>query len=57
MKPQIVGTPTEYKDLMVQYWDANPLKRYDIKNLNDKIKEIRNSYYQNENKEQNINFN
>ncbi|CAI2192864.1 19716_t:CDS:2, partial [Funneliformis geosporum] len=44
MRPQIVqGTPTEYKNLMVQCWDADPSKRHDIKNLNDKIKKIRKS--------------
>ncbi|CAI2188755.1 18151_t:CDS:2, partial [Funneliformis geosporum] len=49
MRPQIVqGTPTEYKNLMVQCWNADPLKRYDIDTLDDKITEIQKSYYQNE---------
>ncbi|CAI2184110.1 8324_t:CDS:2, partial [Funneliformis geosporum] len=57
MRPQIVQeTPTEYKNLMVQCWDADPLKRYDIDTLYDKITKILKSYYQNENEEQNINF-
>ncbi|CAI2169664.1 20089_t:CDS:2, partial [Funneliformis geosporum] len=46
MRPQIVqGTPTEYKNLMIQCWDADPLKRYDIKNLHDKITEILKSFF------------
>ncbi|CAI2170224.1 17381_t:CDS:2 [Funneliformis geosporum] len=58
MRPQIVqGTPTEIRNLMVKCWDADPLKRCDIDTLDDKITEIQKSYYQNENKEQIINFN
>src|SRR4051794_37196898 len=39
MRPHIVqGTPTEYKNLMVKCWDADPLKRYDIDILYDMIK-------------------
>jgi hypothetical protein len=31
MRPEIVSeTPIEYKNLMVQCWDADPLKRLDI---------------------------
>ncbi|CAI2176531.1 3517_t:CDS:2 [Funneliformis geosporum] len=52
MRPKIVsGTPLEYANLMVQCWDADPLKRYDIDTLNDIIREIDKSYYQNENDE------
>ncbi|CAI2182273.1 3682_t:CDS:2, partial [Funneliformis geosporum] len=58
MRPPIVpGTPTEYKNIMVQCWDADPLKRPEIFTLTNKIFEIKKSYYQNENKEQNTNFN
>ncbi|CAI2191829.1 7619_t:CDS:2, partial [Funneliformis geosporum] len=42
--PQIVqGTPTEIRNLMVKCWDADPLKRYDIDILHDKITEIQKS--------------
>ncbi|RGB40020.1 hypothetical protein C1646_688689 [Rhizophagus diaphanus] len=45
MRPKIVpGTPLEYKNLMVQCWDADPLKRPDIKFLLNKIEEIHQSY-------------
>ncbi|CAI2170437.1 5132_t:CDS:2 [Funneliformis geosporum] len=44
MRPQIVqGTPTEYKNLMIQCWDADPLKRPDINTLQDKSIEIQKS--------------
>ncbi|CAI2173957.1 9393_t:CDS:2 [Funneliformis geosporum] len=57
MRPPIVkGTLTEYKDLMVQCWDADPLKRLDLDTLHDKITKIQKSYYQNKN-EENVNFN
>src|SRR2546423_10933872 len=47
MRPKIVpGTPLEYKSLMEQCWDADPLKRPDINTLNRKFSEI-NSHYQN----------
>ncbi|CAI2173043.1 14653_t:CDS:2 [Funneliformis geosporum] len=50
VRPKLVpGTPLEYANLIVQCWDADPLKRYDIDTLDDKIKEIRKSSYQNEN--------
>ncbi|CAI2193129.1 17722_t:CDS:1, partial [Funneliformis geosporum] len=58
MRPQIVqGTPMLYKNLIIQCWDADPLKRHNINTLKDKVTEIQTLYYQNENKEQNINFN
>ncbi|CAI2177436.1 16239_t:CDS:2 [Funneliformis geosporum] len=57
VRPEIIpGTPLEYAYLMVQCWDADPLKRHDIVTLFDQILEIQKSYYKNENKEQNINF-
>ncbi|RIA96669.1 kinase-like domain-containing protein [Glomus cerebriforme] len=47
MRPKIIpDIPLEYKNLMEQCWDANPLKRHDIVTLRKKIREI-NSYYQN----------
>ena len=47
IRPKIVsGTPLEYKNLMKQCWDADPLKRPDIKTLNKKMREI-SLYYQN----------
>src|ERR1043165_6933377 len=45
MRPKIVsGTPFEYECLMKQCWDADPLKRPDIKTLCDKMNEITLSY-------------
>ncbi|RGB38868.1 kinase-like domain-containing protein [Rhizophagus diaphanus] len=47
IRPKIVlGTPVEYKNLMEQCWDADPLKRPDIYTLWKKIQEM-NLYYQN----------
>src|SRR5688572_19142296 len=47
MRPKIVpGTPLEYKSLMEQCWDADPLKRPDINSLISKINEL-NFHYQN----------
>ncbi|EXX51332.1 Cdc15p [Rhizophagus irregularis DAOM 197198w] len=47
IRPKIVpGTPLEYKNLMVQCWDADPLKRPDVNVLNKKMQKI-NLYYQN----------
>jgi serine/threonine protein kinase len=46
IRPKIVpGTPLEYKNLMTQCWDADPLKRTDIDTLWVKIREL-NLYYQ-----------
>ncbi|RGB23877.1 kinase-like domain-containing protein [Rhizophagus diaphanus] len=46
IRPKIVpGTPLEYKNLMKQCWDADPLKRPDITTLWNKIKEINLSYH------------
>ncbi|RGB32317.1 kinase-like domain-containing protein [Rhizophagus diaphanus] len=45
-RPKIVpGTPLEYKNLMKQCWDADPLKRPDIGTLRWKINQI-NLFYQ-----------
>ncbi|RIA87627.1 hypothetical protein C1645_776859, partial [Glomus cerebriforme] len=45
MRPKILPeTPLEYKNLMEQCWDANPLKRPDIPTLWKKIREIQTSY-------------
>ncbi|CAB4424255.1 unnamed protein product [Rhizophagus irregularis] len=45
MRPEIMSDiPLEYKNLMVQCWDADPLKRLDIQSLWDKIREIHLSY-------------
>ncbi|POG62461.1 kinase-like domain-containing protein [Rhizophagus irregularis DAOM 181602=DAOM 197198] len=47
IRPKIVpGTPLEYKNLMKECWDADPLKRPDADTLCDKIQKI-NVYYQN----------
>ena len=46
MRPKIVSEiPLEYKSLMKQCWDSNPLKRPDIITLRNKIREIK-TYYQ-----------
>ncbi|POG72941.1 kinase-like domain-containing protein [Rhizophagus irregularis DAOM 181602=DAOM 197198] len=48
MRPNIIpGTPLEYKSLMKQSWDADPLKRPDAYTLWKKLYEI-NLYYLNE---------
>ncbi|EXX63628.1 Mkk1p [Rhizophagus irregularis DAOM 197198w] len=47
IRPKIVpGTPLEYKNLMIQCWDSDPLKRPDTKTLEEKMGKI-NLYYQN----------
>ncbi|CAB4436710.1 unnamed protein product [Rhizophagus irregularis] len=47
IRPKIVpGTPLEYKNLMKECWDADPLKRPDAYTLCNKIQKI-NLYYQN----------
>ncbi|RGB41907.1 kinase-like domain-containing protein [Rhizophagus diaphanus] len=47
IRPKIVpGTPLEYKNLMEQCWDADPLKRPNIRTLWGEIKRI-NILYQN----------
>ncbi|PKC67379.1 kinase-like protein [Rhizophagus irregularis] len=47
MRPKIISEiPSEYKSLMEQCWDADPLKRPDINTLRFKMNEIM-SYYQN----------
>jgi serine/threonine protein kinase len=46
IRPKIIpGTPLDYKNLMIQCWDANPLNRPDVETLQDKIREL-NLYYQ-----------
>ncbi|CAB4403442.1 unnamed protein product [Rhizophagus irregularis] len=47
IRPKIISEiPSEYRNLMEQCWDANPLKRPDIKTLHKKMNEIM-SYYRN----------
>ncbi|RGB22544.1 kinase-like domain-containing protein [Rhizophagus diaphanus] len=47
LRPKIISEiPSEYKSLMEQCWDANPLKRPETRALLEKIIEIK-SYYQN----------
>ncbi|POG70194.1 kinase-like domain-containing protein [Rhizophagus irregularis DAOM 181602=DAOM 197198] len=47
IRPKIISEiPSEYKSLMEQCWDANPLKRPDINTLCNKMNEIK-SYYRN----------
>ncbi|POG72687.1 hypothetical protein GLOIN_2v1592734 [Rhizophagus irregularis DAOM 181602=DAOM 197198] len=47
IRPKIISEiPSEYKSLMEQCWDANPLKRPDTDTLWEKISEIK-TYYQN----------
>jgi serine/threonine protein kinase len=47
IRPKIVpGTPLEYKNLMKECWDADPLKRPDIYALEEKMDKIK-LYYQN----------
>jgi hypothetical protein len=46
IRPRIVsGTPLEYKNLMKQCWDADPLKRPDTYTLWEQMQEM-NIYYQ-----------
>ncbi|PKY35062.1 hypothetical protein RhiirB3_455400 [Rhizophagus irregularis] len=50
MRPKIVPeTPLEYKLLMKQCWNADPLKRPNIKTLRKQIREIHLSYQNMEN--------
>src|SRR5438034_387662 len=51
IRPKIVsGTPLEYKNLMKQCWDADPLKRPNINTLFKKIRKL-NLHYQNKSNE------
>ncbi|PKC71361.1 kinase-like protein [Rhizophagus irregularis] len=43
----VLGTPSGYRELMEQCWNANPLKRPDINVLLNDIREIKRSYYEN----------
>jgi serine/threonine protein kinase len=57
IRPRIVGgTPLEYENLMIQCWDANPLKRPKMNTLLNKISEI-NASYQNVSDELQTNIN
>ncbi len=50
MRPKVIPeTPIEYKKLMKQCWDADPLKRPDVRTLRNEIGKIRKLYFQNEN--------
>jgi len=54
MRPKIVsGTPLEYKELMEQCWDADPVKRPDIVSLFRKMREMKRINYQNEEQQAN----
>ncbi|PKC53517.1 hypothetical protein RhiirA1_479140, partial [Rhizophagus irregularis] len=49
--PKIVpGTPLEYKNLIEQCWDVDPLKRPDVYTLKNEIKKINISYQNNPSK-------
>ena len=55
MRPKIIPeTPLEYKKLMKQCWDSNPLKRPDTMTLFKEMDKIY-KYYQSTNEEQLIN--
>src|SRR2546423_852693 len=48
IRPKIVpGIPLEYKNLMIQCWDANPAKRPTTKSLFEKISAMKKNSYQN----------
>ncbi|CAB5188638.1 unnamed protein product [Rhizophagus irregularis] len=52
MRPKTIpDTPLEYKELMEQCWDANPMIRPDISTLFNKISNIYRWYCQNENEQ------
>jgi hypothetical protein len=54
MRPKVMpGTPSTYKELMEQCWDADPTKRPDIMTLWSKFIDLRKLSYQSE--EQQIN--
>jgi serine/threonine protein kinase len=45
IRPKIISeTPLEYMNLMVQCWDADPLKRPSIRNIQKRLREIDLSY-------------
>ncbi|RGB30573.1 kinase-like domain-containing protein [Rhizophagus diaphanus] len=51
IRPKIISEiPLEYKSLMEQCWDANPLKRPDANTLLEKMSEIKTYYQNNQNK-------
>jgi serine/threonine protein kinase len=54
MRPQIVpDTPLEYRNLMEQCWDTDPLKRPDISTLLKEIQEMKNLHFEKIPKENN----
>ncbi|GBC11239.1 kinase-like domain-containing protein [Rhizophagus irregularis DAOM 181602=DAOM 197198] len=56
MRPKIIPrTPYEYRILMEQCWDADPVKRPKIDYLLNEIEKMKRLYHQNENDEQQIN--
>ena len=49
MRPKIIpGTPSEYRELMEQCWDADLTKRPDTNTLNTKMSEFKRHYFQKE---------
>jgi hypothetical protein len=57
MRPKIrSGIPSEYKKLMKQCWDADPLKRPDIETLYHEIKNMRKDSFNNNNANEFNNF-
>ncbi|RIA89567.1 kinase-like domain-containing protein [Glomus cerebriforme] len=54
MRPDIVqGTPLDFKELMEQCWNADPMKRPNINTLFDKINEMNKVYQTNKNSNKN----
>jgi hypothetical protein len=44
--PTVPGTPSEYKELMYQCWNADPNERPDIKTLWEKVEDINKLHHQ-----------
>ncbi|GBB83237.1 hypothetical protein RclHR1_00100041 [Rhizophagus clarus] len=58
MRPKIpLDVPLEYKNLMIQCWDADPGKRPNVSTLLRKMREISTTFYQNEESGKQINNN